>query len=326
MAIKKPEELTFADKKFCLVLAGPPGVGKTTIALSAPNPILFDLDNGVSRVKAEHRCLTSSNDTYEGLLADMQTEEYKQAETVIIDTGGSLVQLMQPWAMKQEPKAAKDGRKMFGIVKREFDRMTHQIRVIDRKHLVIIFHTTEVQKGDIITTRLSCEGSAKDIVWTPADLGCYMHIMGGKRYLGFTPTEEYFAKSCYGISGVRVVPELQTGIKNDFLTRLFEEAKANLLEDLKNFSPQKQEYEKTMAGGKVLISDATDAETLRAAVLAIREMPHALTSRVELGKLAGERAKELGLIWNKEAEAYVPVDSHPAEQLATGNGSGKRGK
>ena len=326
MAIQKPEQMTFEDKKFCMVLAGPPGVGKTTIALSAPKPILFDLDNGVSRVKAEHRCLTSSNDTYEGLLADMETDEYKQAETVIIDTGGSLVQLMQPWAMKQDPKAARDGRKMFGIVKKEFDRLTHQIRVIDHKHLIIIFHTTEIQKGDVITTRLSCEGSAKDIVWTPADLGCYMYIMGSKRYLGFSPTEEYFAKSCFGIKGVRMVPELQPGMKNDFLARLFMEAKENLLADLAAFSPMKQEYEKTMACGKTLIDEAKDAESLTVAAATIREMPHALTSKAELITLIGQKAKELGLVWDKEAKGYVSLNREPAEQLAEGDGSGKLGK
>lgn len=326
MAIKKPEELTFSDKKFCMVLAGQPGVGKTTVALSAPNPILFDLDQGVSRVKAEHRCLTSSNDTYEGLLADLETPEYKQAETVIIDTGGSLVQLMQPWAKKQDAKAARDGRAMFGVIKREFDRLTHQIRNIDRKNIIIIFHTTEVQKGDVITTRLSCEGSAKDIVWTPADLGCYMHIMGGKRYLGFTPTEEYFAKSCFGISGVREVPELAPGQKNDYLTRLFEEAKANLLADMQAFAPQKDMYDSAMITGTELINQAKDAETLGKAAAAIKAMQHALTSKAELGKMIGDKAKELHLIWSKEEGKYVSTDSQPAEQLAKGVGSGKRGK
>lgn len=319
MAIKKPEQLDFSDKKFNLILAGPPGVGKTTLALSAPDPILFDLDRGISRVKAEHRGLTASNDTYEGLLEDMQTEEYRQAKTVVIDTVGSLVQMMQPWAMKQDPKAARDGRKMFGFVKKEFDRLTYQIRAIDKKHCIMIFHTTEVQKGDVITTRLSCEGSTKDIVWTPADLGCYMYIMGGKRYIGFTPTEEYFAKSCYGIKGVRVVPELLPGMQNDYFTRLFAEAKENLLADLQAFSPQKQEYEKTMACGKTLIADAEDAEGLTVAAATIREMPHALTSKAELGALLKTRAKELKLKWDKEANAYVPADGKPAEQLAKGN-------
>lgn len=312
MAIRKPEQMDFSGKKFNMVLAGPPGVGKTTVAMSAPNPILFDLDNGVSRLRAEHRGITASNDTYEGLLEDMQSEEYKQAETVIIDTGGSLIQLMQPWAKKQEPKAAKDGRAMFGVIKREFDRLTHQIRAIDKKHCIIIFHTTEVQKGDIVTTRLSCEGSAKDIVWTPADLGCYMFMMGGKRRMGFTPNEEYFAKSCYGISGVRNVPELKPGEKNDFLTRLFEEARQNLENDMAAFAPQKQAYDEAMMQGRTLIESADSLETLTAAANGIRNLNHALTSKAELGALIGERAKALGGTWSKEAAAYVPIDSKPA--------------
>ncbi len=313
MAIRKPEQMDFSGKKFNMVLAGPPGVGKTTVAMSAPNPILFDLDNGVSRLRAEHRGVTSSNDTYEGLLEDMQSEEYKQAETVIIDTGGSLIQLMQPWAKKQEPKAARDGRAMFGVIKREFDRLTHQIRAIDKKHCIIIFHTTEVQKGDIVTTRLSCEGSAKDIVWTPADLGCSMFVMGGKRRMGFTPTEEYFAKSCYGIGGIRNVPELKPGEKNDFLTKLFEEAKQNLENDMAAFAPQKQAYDEAMAQGRALIESADNLESLTAAANGIRNLNHALTSKAELGALIGERAKALGGTWSKEASAYVPIDGKSAQ-------------
>ena len=314
MAIQKPEQLDFTGKKFNLILAGPPGVGKTTVALSAPNPILFDLDRGISRVRAEHRGLTASNDSYEGLLQDMETEEYRQAETVIIDTGGSLVQMMQPWAQKQDPKAARDGRAMFGVIKREFDRLTHQIRAIDKKHCVIIFHTTEVQKGDVVATRLSCEGSAKDIVWTPADLGCYMHIVGSKRYLSFTPCEEYFAKSCYGIRGDRIVPELPAGAKNDFLTRLFDEAKANLVAEMQVFGPQKKQYEDVMAGGRKLIEEAKDADGLTVAAASIGEMPHALTSKAELGAMIKEKAKALNVKWVKEEKKYVAVqtDGKPA--------------
>lgn len=309
MAIKKPEQMDFSDKRFTLVLSGQPGVGKTTVAMSAPNPILFDLDNGVSRLRAEHRGLTASNDTYEGLLADMQSDEYKRAESVIIDTGGSLIQLMQPWAKKQDAKAARDGRAMFGVIKREFDRLTHQIRSIDKKHLIIIFHTTEQQKGDIITTRLSCEGSAKDIVWTPADLGCYMYIMAGKRLMGFTPTEEYFAKSCFGISGLRSVPDLQPGQKNDFLTKLFEEAKVNLAHDMELFAPQKEAYNQAVTAGKKLIEDAKDLDALTVAAATIKEMPHALTSKAELGAALGEKAKALGGVWDKEAGKYAKVQA-----------------
>ena len=43
---------------------------------------------------------------------------------------------------------------------------------------------------------------------------------GNERMAGFTPTDEYFAKGCYGISGVRKIPALGGTDKNDYITRL----------------------------------------------------------------------------------------------------------
>ena len=44
---KKPSELEFVTTIMMLVY-GQPGIGKSTMALSAPNPVLFDFDGGVS--------------------------------------------------------------------------------------------------------------------------------------------------------------------------------------------------------------------------------------------------------------------------------------
>lgn len=148
MAIKKPAELDFSNKKFMCIISGQPGLGKTTLALSAPKPFLFDTDNGIARVRPEQRGVTSVVESYEEMLGDMDSEEYKAAESVVIDTGGMLVQLMKDWAKKQDSKAAKDGRAMYGVIKSEFDRLCYQIRAKDRKHLIVVFHTTEQQKGD----------------------------------------------------------------------------------------------------------------------------------------------------------------------------------
>lgn len=312
MAIKRPDQMDFTQKTFTMIISGSPGIGKTTLALSAPDPILFDLDRGISRVRAEHRCLTSEAADYEDLLLDMESDEYKAAKTIVLDTGGSLIQLMQPWAKKQDPKAARDGRAMFGVIKREFDRLTHQIRTIDKKNCIIVFHTTEVQKGDTITQRLSCEGSAKDIVWTPADLGCYMHVMGKKRLLGFTPTEEYFAKSCYGIGGLREVPELKPGEPNDYLTRLFNEARANIAEEMKTYTQDRYLYDEAMAAGRALIADTASIEQLNETAKDLGTLGHALTSRRELAAALNEKAEQLGAKWDKEAKKYVQADAHAA--------------
>lgn len=311
MAIKRPEQMDFSGKTFTMIISGSPGIGKTTLAMSAPNPILFDLDHGVSRIRAEHRGLTSEDDTYAELLEDMETPEYQQADSVILDTGGSLIQLMQPWAKTQDAKAARDGRAMFGVVKREFDRLTAKIRG-DHKNCIIIFHTTEVQKGDVITNRLSCEGSAKDIVWTPADLGCYMYVMGGRRMLGFTPTDEYFAKGCYGIKGLIEVPDLKPGQKNDFLTRLFQQARQNIAAEMETYLPQRSAYDAAMEEGLAVIATIEDVKDLNAAAGQIGQMQHALTSKKELGAALNAKAKELGATYSKEAKAYVQADVQPA--------------
>ena len=87
MAIVQPNEMTelFHDKKFSMIIAGSPGIGKTTLALSAPNPLLFDLDKGISRVKAQHRKQASIVENYNEMLDDMQRKPLR-AQTQSLST------------------------------------------------------------------------------------------------------------------------------------------------------------------------------------------------------------------------------------------------
>ncbi len=304
--IKTTTEMDFTGRNFTVIVAGAPGLGKTTLALSAPNPLLFDLDNGIARVRAEHRKITSVCETYEELLSDMKSEEYKNAATIVLDTGGSLVQMMQPWAKTQEPKAARDGRAMFGVVKREFDRLTWQIRQ-DGKNVVIVFHTTEVQKGDVTVTRLSCEGSAKDIVWTPADFGGTMFQRGKKRIICFAPTEEAFGKGCFGIHGEYEVPELAPGMPNTFLTDLFEQARKNIADEQEKFSKDKKIYDEAVREGTLCIDSVKCADDATACVARLREITHALTSKAELSGKLQNKVNALKLRWDKQSGKYVQI-------------------
>lgn len=302
--IMKSTELRFTKKPFTMIAAGAPGVGKSTMAESAPKPLMFDFDRGISRVRAEHRGLTSECDTYEEFLADLETPEYKECETVILDTGGSLVQLMQPWAKRTDRKAASDGRAMFGVIKSEFTRLTAKMRA-DGKNIVILFHTTEVMKGDQILTRLSCEGSVKDICWTPADFGGTLFLRGKKRIMCFSPTEESFGKGCYGIRGEIEVPDLPAGAPNTFLTDLFEKARANIAKEQAEYCSMKLVYDEAMTNGTGIIAGIKDEETATAAVAKLGNLKHALTSKAELSGKLQTRVKDLGLKWDKGISAYV---------------------
>lgn len=308
--IVRPEEMSFENKKFVVILYGSPGIGKTTLAFSAPKPILVDFDKGVSRVKVYHRKDTIMCSNYKEVLSDIASPAIKDYETIVIDTGGGLVTYLQDWAMKENPavNTQKNGAislKGFGAVKAEFIRFSNYVRDILNKNLIYIFHSVEEKdKEGNPTQRLLCEGSARNLVWQPADLGGYIQMIGNKRTISFTPEQEFFAKGCYGIEGRKEIPTLSPTDKNDFLTRLFEEAKENLKKESEVFLPVKQKYEEVMEQAKDIVEAAQTADDVNKAVEELQKLDHALTSKKESALLLHEKAASLGLTYDKTSKTY----------------------
>lgn len=312
--IKKPEEMTFSDKKFSMLLYGAPGVGKTTLALSAPDPIIIDFDRGMSRVKAQHRKTAIFCDTYEEVLTDIKSPEVSNCQTLIIDTGGSFVTFLQDWAMRTNPtvnrqKNSAISLKGFGAVKSEFSRFTSMVKDVMNKNIIYVFHSQEQQDKDgNAQQRLMCEGAAKNIVWTPCDFGGYVQMIGDQRVICFSPEQEFFAKGCHGINGKYTIPNLGDADSNDFLTRIFDKAKANIEAENEAFAPIREQYEKTMIQVQDIIENIIDAETANAAVSSIPALEHVLTSEKEARAMLKAKTDELGLKYTKSG-GYVPKEA-----------------
>lgn len=312
--IKKPEEMTFSDKKFSMLLYGAPGVGKTTLALSAPDPIIIDFDRGMSRVKAQHRKTAIFCDNYEEVLTDIKSPEVSDCQTLIIDTGGSFVTFLQDWAMRTNPTVnrQKNGAislKGFGAVKSEFSRFTSMVKDVMNKNIIYVFHSQEQQDKDgNAQQRLMCEGAAKNIVWTPCDFGGYVQMIGDQRVICFSPEQEFFAKGCHGINGKYTIPNLGDADSNDFLTRIFDKAKANIEAENEAFAPIREQYDKTMIQVQDIIENIVDAETANAAVSSIPALEHVLTSEKEARAMLKARTDELDLKYTKSG-GYVPKEA-----------------
>ena len=308
--ITLPEEMTFTDKNFSMILYGPPGIGKTTLALSAPDPILIDFDHGISRVKAQHRKATMICKTYEEVLSDIERPEIASFKTFVIDTGGSFVTYLQDWAMRTNPaqNRQKNGAlslKGFGAVKQEFQRFTGYVRDVMRKNIIYVFHSDEQKDKDgNPIQRLLCEGAVRNIVWQPCDFGGYMQMIGTRRVISFTPETEFFAKGCYGIEGQRDIQTLRQTDKNDFITRLFDEARANIEADNEAFAPVREQYKQTMQSVRNALDAVTDAQTATDAASYVASLTHVLTSQKEARALLKEKTDSIGLKWNKETGKY----------------------
>lgn len=301
--ILKPNELTFENKKFTVILAGLPGIGKTTLACSAPKPLLIDLDGGVSRVNAKHRVDTDIVKNYEELVNDLKTADLSAYESIIIDTGGKLLEMLKPVVIAEDAKNGKnDGNlslKGYGAVKKKFTEFTSYVKSLN-KNLIYVFHATEVKLVDDLTgLRIRMEGSSKDEVWDDVDIGGFMEIINKKRTIGFSNCDRYYAKGTYGIHGVYEIPDLSDGSKNTFLTDLFKKIKDELNQEAKEF-----EAYKNVMKLKTFIDKTENVNDLNKLYTKVKETEHHLTSRQELWFALTQRAKALGVEYDKESDQF----------------------
>ena len=306
MPIVKPTEMNFSNKNIIMIISGLPGTGKTTLALSAPDVLLIDTDEGMARVNPAHRKDASICKTYEEVLADIKAAE-GQYKTIVIDTCGALIEYMKDWAMRTDPKASKkDGGfslQGYGIIKSEFIRLSAELR--KKFNVIFLFHESMTKVDENVFYELVVEGSARTLVYQPADLAAHLFIQNGKRYMGFTPTEQYSAKSAYGIKGLIEVPELKEGEENNFLTKLFNKVRANLAAESAALSPEKEKYDVAISIAKKMVDSVNSPEQVQEVYDGLKRLDHALTSEKEATAMLKARCKELDIVFDKTKKAYV---------------------
>lgn len=309
MSIKQPSEITTMNKRIRLLIAGFPGIGKTSVGLSAPKPLLIDADRGIDRVAAKHRQAFIQPQNYEEILADLTVENLKDYETLVFDTGGQLFKLTSDWVKRQNPaNAQKDGNlslKGYGAVAREFENLMNRSYHELNKNVVVIFHAKEEREGENTKLRILIEGQSKDNVWQPMDIGGFVEIQNGERVLTFANTERHFGKLCHGIKPAIKIPQLKEGVQNDLLTRLFQRINENIRKDAEAVEQQKREYNDVLMKVSEIIAMVMDAETATIAADEIKKIDHRLTSLTESQILFKRKLEKLNLKYNKETGDYV---------------------
>lgn len=313
--IRNPNEIQDGAKKIRILIAGYPGIGKSTLALSAPNPLHIDVDFGIDRIEPRYRKPYIQPASYDEILEDLKPETVKDFDSLVFDTGGKLISLIGLWAIKKDAKNGKrDGSlslQGYGAVGREFQRLMDYCFYELKKHIVIVFHAIEDKDGDNTRLRIKVEGQTKNNVWEPMDLGGFVEIYGNDRTIGFSNCERYFAKGTRGISGILKIPALNEKTPNDFLTKLFEQYNALSAEEVERNAKEKEAYEVAMAQGQEIIAKIKDADSANAEMVNFKTVPHALTSKKELSTLWNDKIKECGLQFNRESGVYEPIPTAP---------------
>jgi len=201
---------------------GQAGVGKSTIALSAPQPLLIDTDGGVHRINAEHRCDTVQVKSYQDIL-DVLNEDLSAYESIVIDTLGEMVNFISNYFIAKDPSLVTRGGtlniKIWGLIKAEFAMLKLKMKQLN-KNLIFVAHEKEEKDGETRVCRLDVAGSTgKDVVKILDFLG-YCEMIGKRRTISFSPCQRYYAKNSINLDDMIQIPTLDEGDENNFISEM----------------------------------------------------------------------------------------------------------
>ena len=265
--IKKKNEIEL-PKTIVGCITGVCGIGKTTLALSAPKPLLLDTDNGIHRVQSEYRSDVVQVKSYQDIL-DVLEEDLSDYETIVIDTLGELVNFMLKYfADKDKSLITRGGTyniKIWGFIKQEFQNLKLKLQLLN-KHLIFVSHVKEDKDGENKVYRMDVAGSTSETVTKILDFLGFCEVLGKTRSISFTPSARFYAKNSIGLNDYLEIPQLKTGDKNDFLTK---EVIEPTIAKRKQESEALKINEEKLQQGRYLIEQATDPN---AVLTAFKEM------------------------------------------------------
>lgn len=265
--IKKKNEIEL-PKTIVGCITGVCGIGKTTLALSAPKPLLLDTDNGIHRVQSEYRSDVVQVKSYQDILEVLE-EDLSDYETIVIDTLGELVNFMLKYfADKDKSLITRGGTlniKVWGLVKTEFESLKLKLQLLN-KHLIFVSHVKEDKDGENKVYRMDVAGSTSETVTKILDFLGFCEVLGKTRSISFTPSARFYAKNSIGLNDYLEIPQLKTGDKNDFLTK---EVIEPTIAKRKQESAALKINEEKLQQGRYLIEQATEPN---AVLTAFKEM------------------------------------------------------
>lgn len=316
--LRKPSELQ-VQEAIKILIYGQPGVGKTTLALSAPEPALIDFDEGVHRVNALHQVPTLQVKSYDDFLKLIASNEIKPFASLVVDTAGKMLDYMGDYLIKNNPKLGRrDGSltlQGYGARKVEFNRVLRYVSLLG-KHLVFVAHDREDKDGDVRTIRPEIGGSSTGDLIRELDLVGYMEMIDKRITISFNPCERYYGKNTCGLAPLIEVPMLLDAkgapiADNVLLTDIFNKYHANL-SARKDVSLRYNKLINSISRG---VEGASTPEALNEVVTSIAEAEHIWDSSLIARRLVTDRAKDLGFVFCPNTKQYkqYKADDEPKE-------------
>lgn len=225
LRITKAED-TIKVNQLTVAIYGSPGVGKTTLAFTAKNPLLLDFDSGAYRsANRQDAVQISSWADVNGIAKD----DLKDYSTIIVDTAGRCLDALTVDIIAKNPKMGRGGAltlQGYGELKARFTAWLKLLRSFGCD-VVLIAHSAEERDGDELIERLDMQGASKNEVYKSADAMGRIFIRGNDRILNFSPSGAQFGKNPGQLEPL-AVPDVSDN--PDFLGEVIDDIKMKLNE------------------------------------------------------------------------------------------------
>lgn len=303
--IKKANELVIPTT-IKMMWYGQAGMGKTTIALSAPYPLLLDFDNGVKRVNRSH--LDGVDTVQISSWSDIQQvlqEDLSAYQTIVVDTIGKMMDFIISHKCGTRQPQIRD----WGGINQEFSGFVRNLSDLNKNVIFVAHRDTRKEGDDTVFIPALREKSYNSIV-TELDLLGYLEMKNEngrqKRTVTFDPTSRNDGKNTCNLPPVMEIPTIidATGkptAKNDFITTKVINPYLGMLAAKK---VETERYEKVIAEIKESIEIITDANSANEFASHINEFEHVGSSLMMTRTLFAAKVKALGLVYNTETKTY----------------------
>ena len=276
-----------------MVLYAQPGIGKSSLAFTADAPLLLDFDRGSYRAanRKDVVQVESWND-----VAGITADDLAPFKTVIVDTAGRALDVLAADIIRQNPKHGRGGAlslQGYGELKARFIAFMKLLNGFG-KDVVLIAHMDEQRNGDEIVERLDVQGGSKGEIYKAADAMGRLVIQSGQRKLLFSPTDAAFGKNPGQLPPLDV-PYMDAADFDCFLGRVIQQTK----DALNRQTVAQKEAADEQAWFRDVLPGIDDADGIN------ELMPRAKAAGKAVSKLLADRAKALGLTFDKASGAYV---------------------
>ena len=296
--IKKSNELVIPTT-VKMMIYGQSGMGKTTVALSAPKPLLLDFDNGVKRVNMAH--LDGIDIVQVSSWQDVQQvlqEDLSAYQTIVVDTIGKMMDFIISYKCGTRQPQIRD----WGGINAEFSWLTRTLSSLN-KNVVFVAHRDTRKEGDDTVFIPALREKSYNSIVTELDLLGYLEMRNEngvqKRTITFDPTSRNDGKNtCPGILDKNGNPTA----KNEFITTQVIQPYLNMLQVKKE---EAAKYDKVVEEIREQIELITDAASANEVAKIINNFNHVGSSLAKARDMFGKKVKELGLVFDKETKTYA---------------------